>query len=378
MQPQATRANLLPKEKGLRRVSSLDRCVVFDGTDNLVMLLFGEPISWRSCCKVEHRPSMGDTWNVRRLRRQGRGMTWFRGGGVANPLGRSPVLAEPVQAVKGAGGATVPARLPQAYWPTQPIESRNCLGRIGRSLIVQGGCERGLSSGARTAERVTFAIRPGPRYMGLVRLVDRCCKRCLDVSVASTGLLVLSPLLLGLAVLTIKDCGWPPLFAQNRPGYRAKIFRIYKFRTMTQETGQDGRLLPDADRLTNFGRWMRAASLDELPELWNVVRGEMSLVGPRPLLPQYLDRYNANQRRRHEAKPGITGWAQIHGRNALTWERKFELDVWYVDHASFWLDLRILGRTIAKVLRREGISAVGEATMPEFMGSDSTSAGSEV
>ena len=151
------------------------------------------------------------------------------------------------------------------------------------------------------------------------------------------------------------------------------MFRIFKFRTMTNERDANGNLLPDAERLTPFGRWLRSTSLDELPELWNVLRGDMSLVGPRPLLPQYLGRYTPEQARRHEVRPGITGWAQINGRNALTWEEKFQLDIWNVDHASLCLDLRILGTTLLKVLRREGISAPGDATMPEFMGSRSGS-----
>ena len=163
--------------------------------------------------------------------------------------------------------------------------------------------------------------------------------------------------------------GWPVLFTQTRPGLNGRLFRMFKFRSMSNRRDARGELLPDAERLTSFGRFLRASSLDELPELWNVLRGEMSLVGPRPLLMEYLDRYTPLQARRHEVRPGITGWAQVNGRNAISWEQKFELDVWYVDHRSFWLDVRILWLTALKVLRRDGISAAGDATMPKFMGS---------
>jgi lipopolysaccharide/colanic/teichoic acid biosynthesis glycosyltransferase len=162
--------------------------------------------------------------------------------------------------------------------------------------------------------------------------------------------------------------GTPILFRQVRPGRNGRLFKLAKFRTMTDERDASGGLLPDASRLTPFGRWLRATSLDELPSLWNVLKGDMSLVGPRPLLVEYLPLYSSEQARRHEVRPGITGWAQVNGRNALTWEQKFELDVWYVDHRSFWLDLRILLMTVRKVFVREGISAKGEATMPRFTG----------
>lgn len=171
-----------------------------------------------------------------------------------------------------------------------------------------------------------------------------------------------------LALLVRVILGKPVLFTQVRPGYKAQPFTLYKFRSMTNKTDAKGCLLPDAERLTRFGQFLRASSLDELPELINVLRGEMSLVGPRPLLMQYLPLYNPKQHRRHEVHPGITGWAQINGRNALTWEDKFRLDVWYVDHWSLWLDIRILSLTIWKILRREGISQPGHATMEEFRG----------
>jgi len=194
-------------------------------------------------------------------------------------------------------------------------------------------------------------------------------KRLFDLGTAGLGLLILSPLLLALAILVRIKHGPPVLFRQQRPGYKGILFQVSKFRTMNDARGADGLLLPDAERLTPLGRFLRATSLDELPELANVLRGEMSLVGPRPLLMQYLERYSPEQMRRHDALPGVTGWAQINGRNALTWEEKFRLDVWYVDHWSFWLDIRILLLTFWKALTREGISQPGHATAEEFMGS---------
>ena len=196
-------------------------------------------------------------------------------------------------------------------------------------------------------------------------------KRALDLALVVPGLIALSPLLAMLGLLVRVTLGSPVLFRQIRPGLGGEPFEIFKFRTMTEERGSDGRLLPDADRLTGFGRFLRRTSLDELPELINVLRGDMSLVGPRPLIMRYLDRYTPEQARRNEVKPGITGWTQVNGRNALSWERKFELDVWYVDHLSLWLDLKILLMTVWQVITGRGVSAEGHATMPEFMGSDS-------
>jgi lipopolysaccharide/colanic/teichoic acid biosynthesis glycosyltransferase len=193
-------------------------------------------------------------------------------------------------------------------------------------------------------------------------------KRVFDLVVALVLLVVLAPLLAVLAVLVRVKLGSPVLFRQLRPGRGGRLFTLVKFRTMTDARGPDGVWLPDAQRLTPFGRWLRATSLDELPELWNVLRGDMSLVGPRPLLVAYLDRYTPEQARRHEVRPGLTGWAQINGRNATSWEERFRLDVWYVDHRSMLLDLCILARTVGAVLRRQGISAPGEATMGEFRG----------
>jgi lipopolysaccharide/colanic/teichoic acid biosynthesis glycosyltransferase len=196
-------------------------------------------------------------------------------------------------------------------------------------------------------------------------------KRLFDLFAASLALLLLALPLLVLVGLIRRKLGSPVLFRQVRPGLHGKPFTMVKFRTMTDERGPDGALLPDAQRLTPFGRFLRASSLDELPELWNVLRGEMSLVGPRPLLMEYLPLYTPEQARRHEVCPGITGWAQVNGRNAISWDDKFALDVWYVDHRSLWLDVQILWRTVRKVLVRDGISAAGEATMSKFTGSES-------
>jgi len=193
-------------------------------------------------------------------------------------------------------------------------------------------------------------------------------KRLFDLVVSVCALLVLAFPLLALIWLVRRKLGSPVFFTQVRPGMHGKPFKMVKFRTMTDERGPDGQLLPDAVRLTQFGRFLRSTSLDELPELWNVLKGDMSLVGPRPLLMEYLPLYSPEQARRHEVRPGITGWAQVNGRNAISWEEKFRLDVWYVDHQSFWLDVHIYLLTIWKVIRREGISAVGDATMPFFHG----------
>lgn len=194
-------------------------------------------------------------------------------------------------------------------------------------------------------------------------------KRIFDFSVAICALLLLSPLLLVVAVAVRLSLGSPVLFRQDRPGFNGKLFPCIKFRTMTSALDGKGELLPDSERLTPLGIFLRETSIDELPELINVIRGHMSLVGPRPLLPQYLERYTPEQMRRHEVKPGITGWVQVNGRNALPWEQKFALDIWYVDHRTFWLDLRILAKTVTQVFMRHGIAQPGNATMPEFMGS---------
>jgi lipopolysaccharide/colanic/teichoic acid biosynthesis glycosyltransferase len=193
-------------------------------------------------------------------------------------------------------------------------------------------------------------------------------KRLFDIWVAMIGMLLLAVPLLVLAWQIRRKLGSPVLFEQVRPGLNGRPFTMVKFRTMTDARGPDGALLPDAQRLTPFGQFLRASSLDELPELWNVLKGDMSLVGPRPLLMEYLPLYTPEQARRHEVRPGITGWAQVNGRNAISWEEKFKLDVFYVDQRSLWLDLKILWLTVKKVLVRDGISAAGDATMPKFMG----------
>lgn len=194
-------------------------------------------------------------------------------------------------------------------------------------------------------------------------------KRCLDFLISLSGILVLSPVLLvATGILVYANKGAGVFFLQERPGKHGKIFRVIKFKTMTDERDAEGNLLPDAERLTPAGRFVRSVSLDELPQLINVLKGDMALIGPRPLLPQYLPLYSPEQARRHEIRPGITGWAQVNGRNAISWTKKFQLDVWYVDHCSFLLDLKIVFLTVKKVFVREGISQQGQATMEAFNG----------
>lgn len=194
-------------------------------------------------------------------------------------------------------------------------------------------------------------------------------KRIFDITAASTALLVLSPLYALTAYKVKKNLGAPVLFRQTRPGLDGKPFEMIKFRSMKDATDADGNPLPDSERLTAFGSTLRNTSLDELPELWNVIKGDMSLVGPRPLLMEYLPLYSAEQNRRHQLRPGITGYAQVNGRNAISWDQKFKLDNWYVDNQSLWLDIKILFKTVQKVLIKDGISADGEATMSKFTGS---------
>lgn len=194
-------------------------------------------------------------------------------------------------------------------------------------------------------------------------------KRYFDLTVATGGLVVLLPLIVVLAIAVRLCHGSPILFAQERPGLHGDKFRLYKFRTMTDSTDASGNLLPDSERLTALGRFLRSASLDELPELWNVVRGDMSLVGPRPLLVQYLSLYSDFQNRRHEVRPGLTGWAQVNGRNNISWEEKFELDIWYIDNRTLLLDLKILAMTFLKIIKREGIAKDGHVTTDYFKGS---------
>ena len=199
-------------------------------------------------------------------------------------------------------------------------------------------------------------------------------KRLIDILASGLALIILSPVIIVVAILVNSKLGSPIFFQQVRPGLGGKPFKMVKFRTMLDAVDSQGNPLPDDVRLTDFGKFLRSTSLDELPELWNVLKGDMSLVGPRPLLMEYLPLYSADQARRHEVRPGVTGWAQINGRNAISWEQKFELDTWYVDNQSLWLDIKILFLTVWKVVHRDGISAAGEATMSRFMGaSDSKS-----
>ncbi len=194
-------------------------------------------------------------------------------------------------------------------------------------------------------------------------------KRVLDIAIASTALVLLSPVYALVAYKVKKNLGSPVLFRQTRPGLYGKPFEMIKFRTMKDAVDTQGNPLPDSERLTPFGKMLRATSLDEMPELWNVIKGDMSIVGPRPLLMEYLPLYNAEQAKRHDVRPGITGHAQVNGRNAISWEKKFELDTWYVEHQSLWLDFKIMLKTIQKVIAKDDISAEGEATMSKFTGS---------
>ncbi|SEI92237.1 Sugar transferase involved in LPS biosynthesis (colanic, teichoic acid) [Bhargavaea ginsengi] len=198
-------------------------------------------------------------------------------------------------------------------------------------------------------------------------------KRVFDTIVSLVALVLLSPIIGITALLILKKIGSPVFFKQQRPGLLGKPFNVYKFRTMTDKRDEKGDLLPDDVRLTSFGKLVRKLSLDELPQLWNVLKGDMSFVGPRPLLMEYLPLYNEHQARRHEVRPGITGWAQVNGRNAISWEQKFDYDVWYVDNQSFWLDIKILLMTVIRVFKSEGINQTGQATMTKFTGTPSAS-----
>lgn len=257
-----------------------------------------------------------------------------------------------------------------------PAEDRERMGADGRAyyrqhLSLSAGVEQLEKVLERTVARPAVVARPnfGPGCSRNAAWSYFFWKRVLDIVVASAGLLLLSPFLLLIALAIRLTMGGPVLFRQRRPGLHGQSFTIYKFRTMSDGRRADGTVLPDNQRLSALGKFLRATSLDELPELFNVLCGEMSLVGPRPLLMQYLERFTPEQARRHEVKPGITGWAQIQGRNAISWDEKFRLDIWYVDHPSFWLDIKILFRTLWTVVQRQGVNASSEVTMPEFMGS---------
>lgn len=202
-------------------------------------------------------------------------------------------------------------------------------------------------------------------------MYKNCFKRMIDCCLAMLAIVVLSPVMAAVAVLlVVANKGAGVVFTQIRPGKNGRLFKVMKFKTMTDERDENGNLLPDAQRLTKTGKFIRSTSLDELPQLFNVLKGDMALIGPRPLLPQYLPLYSKEQARRHDVRPGITGWAQVHGRNAISWKKKFELDVWYVDHCSFWLDLKIILLTVKKVVVREGITKEGQATTEFFNGNN--------
>lgn len=202
-------------------------------------------------------------------------------------------------------------------------------------------------------------------------MYKNCFKRMIDCCLAMVAIVVLSPVMAAVAVLlAVANKGAGVVFTQTRPGKNGRLFKVMKFKTMTGERDESGNLLPDAQRLTKTGKFIRSTSLDELPQLFNVLKGDMALIGPRPLLPQYLPLYSKEQARRHDVRPGITGWAQVHGRNAISWKKKFELDVWYVDHCSFWLDLKIILLTVKKVVVREGITKEGQATTEFFNGNN--------
>lgn len=202
-------------------------------------------------------------------------------------------------------------------------------------------------------------------------MYKNCFKRMIDCCLAMVAIVVLSPVMAAVAVLlAVANKGAGVVFTQTRPGKNGRLFKVMKFKTMTDERDENGNLLPDAQRLTKTGKFIRSTSLDELPQLFNVLKGDMALIGPRPLLPQYLPLYSKEQARRHDVRPGITGWAQVHGRNAINWKKKFELDVWYVDHCSFWLDLKIILLTVKKVIIREGITQEGQATAEYFNGNN--------
>jgi sugar transferase EpsL len=231
---------------------------------------------------------------------------------------------------------------------------------------------------SRLSERriINYLVFAAAEWQNLtINIMRDFIKRFFDIISSAAGLILISPLLIVVAVIVRLKLGSPILFRQQRPGLGGKAFVIYKFRTMTDQRDASGNLLPDEHRLPAFGRFLRSTSFDELPELFNVLKGDMSIVGPRPLMMKYLSRYSPQQARRHEVKPGITGWAQINGRNAISWEDKFKLDVCYVDNRTFWLDMKIILKTFWMVVTKEGISQQGRATMDEFMGTPPNNAG---
>jgi lipopolysaccharide/colanic/teichoic acid biosynthesis glycosyltransferase/glycosyltransferase involved in cell wall biosynthesis len=275
----------------------------------------------------------------------------------------------------GVTGTLVPVRDAEALATAidtylRDADLRQKHGSAGRERAIRDFNPLSIWQALEAEYRQT--LNATSRKSRLATTLDGCAKRLLDIVVSAIALVVLSPLLVVVAITVRVAMGRPVLFRQVRPGLHGQPFGMFKFRTMTQATRPDGSPEPDGQRLTPLGRFLRGTSLDELPELFNILRGDMSLVGPRPLLMQYLPRYSPTQARRHEVRPGLTGWAQIHGRNLVDWDERLQLDVWYVDHRSLWLDLKILLKTVLIVFRREGISAVGQATMTEFMGSHAT------
>jgi lipopolysaccharide/colanic/teichoic acid biosynthesis glycosyltransferase/glycosyltransferase involved in cell wall biosynthesis len=320
------------------------------------------------------RPVIGsDIRGTRELLEEGAG--WLVPVGAADALARamSEVITSPDEA--RARGQRGRFKVLEGYDQESIIRSHE---RLYAQALGQGSEPASSSVGASAALAPGGAValtRPSATLSQGERGWARRLKRTIDLAAAVEGLVVLSPLLAVLAVSIRLNMGSPVFFRQRRPGLGGAPFELVKFRTMRTAFGPDGRPLPDAERLTRLGRFLRATSLDELPQLWNVLKGELSLVGPRPLLMDYLALYTPEQARRHEVRPGITGWAQVNGRNTLSWEEKFAHDVWYIDHWSLWLDLRILCLTVLKVLRREGVSAAGEATATPFRGTHQHPAG---
>ncbi len=322
---------------------------------------------------------LGEDWNVAPLMaamdvvalptwREGLGMVLLEAAAMALPTVASRVTGCVDAVEDGITGTLVPPRDPQALvaalrrYLTSP-ELRRAHGDAGRSRVLQKFDRRVVSDAL--VEEYRSLLRPPSAQ----RRFSRHLKATVDRAAAAAALVALSPVMIGTAAAVRVGLGSPVLFRQKRPGLHGRPFEVWKFRTMRNAVDAQGRPLPDAERLTRLGKFLRAASLDELPQLWNVVKGDLSLVGPRPLLMQYLERYTPRQARRHEVKPGITGWAQVHGRNALSWEERFEHDVWYVDNWSLLLDAKILLMTVRQVLKRSGVSQPGHVTMSEFMGS---------
>lgn len=321
---------------------------VFAAADVLVLHLIDDPLFEITIpSKTQFYMAMGRPILIG-VRGEAADMVTAANAGLAAPPGDVEAVAKAMIAL---------ARLP-------PSEREAMGQRARRAYLDHYSFDRAVVA---TADRVRAVIGTGRRLPRTAPL-----KRAIDVVASATALVLLSPVLLAVAAAVRLRLGSPVLFRQTRPGLHGRPFGMIKFRTMRDALGPDGRPLPDAERLTPFGRWLRATSLDELPELWNVLKGEMSLVGPRPLLMDYLPLYSPTQARRHEVRPGITGWAQVNGRNAISWEEKFALDVWYVDNRSLMLDASIIARTVLKALNRDGINAEGVATMTRFTGSQQT------